>query len=71
MMRLAGLFVCAMAASACTFEPTTVDGATPMSRMERSEDARARDARSHPECRDSRIDRDDQNDVCPIVGRAD
>ena len=37
--------------------------------VERTEQARVREARMHPACRDSRADRDDQPEGCEAVAR--
>jgi hypothetical protein len=69
-LALSGLVLCAVGAGACTlrYDPR-VEETTSVGTLERAERARAKADRMHPDCRDSRTDRDQQPEGCEVVVR--
>ena len=61
----------AVAAGGCTWRlnPPAVEETTSIGTLDRAEAARQRTGRMHPDCRDSRTDRDDQPERCETVVR--
>lgn len=69
-MRAASLvLIAALALGACSFGAITPPASSPIQSLDRAEEARAREARMHPDCRDSRQDRHDQSRACRVVVR--
>jgi len=66
-----GLILSAVAAGGCTwrYDPPVVEETTSVGTLERAERARTAAGRMHPECRDSRSDRDQQPEGCEAVVR--
>ena len=69
-LALSGLILSAITAGGCTyrFDPR-VEETTSVGTLERAERARTAAGRMHPDCRDSRTDRDQQPEGCEIVVR--
>ena len=70
-LTLSGLRAAALVAGGCTwrYDPPAVEETTSLGTLERAEAARQRAGRMHPDCRDSRTDRDDQPERCDTVVR--
>ncbi|MDP3803662.1 hypothetical protein [Brevundimonas sp.] len=68
---LSGLILAAVVLGGCSWTLDDRGDDTPLGRLDRSERARAEAARTHPDCRDDRADRDDQQDGCRDVVRRD
>lgn len=71
MLILAGMALAFMGAGACSFRPITPETASPIGSLDRAEHSRSEAGRMHPDCRDNRADRRDQQDGCREVVRRD
>ena len=70
---LSCMVLSAVAAGGCTwrYDPPAVEETTSVGTLERAERARTAAGRMHPDCRDSRTDRDRQPEGCEVVVRRD
>lgn len=66
---LSGLMLAALSAGGCAMRYQRAEETTSVGTLDRAEHARVEAGRMHPECRDSRKDRDDQPEACETVVR--